>query len=83
MNRNRGILAVVPLNVKLKLLAYLLGIYLCCHTVGSLIKEGQHGLVDVVVDEDNPLASTLHQTTGQLIGVVNLPVEKYALYRWQ
>ena len=83
MHGNGGILTVVPPDVKLELGAGLPGIDFSGYTFAPLVKQGQHTLVDVVVNEDNPLAGTLHQTADELIGVINLSVEENALDRRQ
>lgn len=83
MHRDGSVLAVVPLNVKLQLMADLLRVYSGCHVIVAFVEQRQDALVNIVVNEDNPTLRTFHQTTDQLVGIVYLSFEEDALHRWQ
>ena len=80
---NRWILLVVALHVKLLLTGELAGVDGGGNIGIALAEQGEGGLVDVVVDEDDGLPGLLDEVGYLHVGVEDLPVVEDALHRRQ
>ena len=83
MDADDGVLAVVTLNVQLQLLADVLGIDGSTDVGCSLVEQGEHGVVDIVVDEGNGFSGFAHEVGDETVGIEYLSVIEDALYRRQ
>lgn len=74
-----AVLCIVALQVEGKLLGDVARIDLCTHTVGTLVEQGQHRVVHIVVEQDDAALGTADKVTDKGVGVEDLPVVEDAL----
>ncbi len=69
----------MTVNIKLELTAYTLSIDGSRHTIFPLIKQSQNRIIHIIVNKNNHFLCTLNQIGHESIGIINLPIVKYAL----
>ena len=77
------VLAVVAVQVQLKLAAYCLRIDVGFHSVVSLAEHQQYRFVHIIVYQQDGFLCRPYQVCGELVGIEQLAVIEYAFYRWQ
>ena len=76
VDRDWGILRVVAPEVELQLLAEVAGVYGGRHSAAALVEQGEHGVVDIVVDKYNGCLCLAYEVGREAVGVEYLAVEE-------
>lgn len=79
----RRVLAVVSIQVQLKLAAYSLRVNVGFHSVIPFTEHQQHGFIYIVVYQQKGFLCRPYQVGGELVGIEQLTIVEDALYRWQ
>ncbi len=74
-----AVLRIVSLQVEGELLGDGACVNLCAHPVGTFVEEGQHRVVNIVVEQDDAALGTADKVTDKGVGVKDLPVVEDAL----
>ena len=77
------VLCVVLFEVEQKLLLDLLGVDGGRHLSLALVEHRQHGIVDIVVEENDALLGRADEVGNKSVGIEDLPIEEDALNRRQ
>ena len=77
----RRILGVVAVDVELELARDLPRVDGDLHFGGSLVEQGEHGLVYVVVDEDDAMLRRFYEVCHKGVGIIYLSIVENALLR--
>ncbi len=75
-----AVLRIVALQVEGELLGDVARVNLCTHVVGAFVKQGQHRVVHVVVEQDDAAFGAAHQVADESVGIEDLSVIEDALY---
>ena len=75
------ILRIVPLDGKLHSTIYSCRIDASSNTICALIKHRQNFFVDIVVDKNYPVFSTLYKLHHQFECIENLAIKEHSLIR--
>ena len=74
------VLRIVALQVEDELLCDVACVNMCTHSVVSLVEQGQHRVVHVVVEQDDAAFGAAHQVADESVGIEDLSVEEDALH---
>ena len=77
---DRRVLTVMPVDTLTECAAYLAGVYKCRHTCVSVVELNQHGFINIIVNQNNPIIRSLDKTANKLMGVKYLSVEEYSFF---
>lgn len=76
-----AVLGVVLGDVKRQLLRNSLGVYLCYNVLFAFVEECQHGVVNIIVEQDNAFLGGAYEVGNERMGIEDLAVEEDALCR--